>query len=153
MEYFLKSKLLPAPHVKVPTAAFFTDLKAEVYAEQLTFADAASFKHINVSEFIRSPFEANNRPTQCSTQVISITCLTGLCAPSLHSPAPNVGPHRVSFHTNCRSPPTSKLPLEVRDSLRPLQCSNRYTRSPGLMSSRAEGASSVPCVRASLLAG
>ncbi|GFS79479.1 ras-specific guanine nucleotide-releasing factor RalGPS2 [Nephila pilipes] len=46
----------------VPTAAFFTDGKAEVYAEQLTFEDAASFKSIDISELIRSPFEAEQSP-------------------------------------------------------------------------------------------
>ncbi|GFU45907.1 ras guanine nucleotide exchange factor C [Nephila pilipes] len=60
--YWLKRKLRPVPHVKVPTAAFFTDVKAEVYAEQLTLADAASFKRIDVSELIRSPFEAEQSP-------------------------------------------------------------------------------------------
>ncbi|GFT16940.1 hypothetical protein NPIL_185871 [Nephila pilipes] len=51
----------------MPTAAFFTDMKAEMSdlqmeAEQLTFADSASFKRIYVSELTRSPFEAEQSP-------------------------------------------------------------------------------------------
>ncbi|GFT79062.1 ras guanine nucleotide exchange factor C [Nephila pilipes] len=60
--YWLKRKLLPVPHVKVPTAASFTDVKAGIYAEQLTLEDAASFKRIDVSELTRSPFEAEQSP-------------------------------------------------------------------------------------------
>ncbi|GFT90429.1 hypothetical protein NPIL_342731 [Nephila pilipes] len=50
------------PHVKVPTVASFVDVKDRIYAEQLTSADAASFKRINVSELTRSPFEAEQSP-------------------------------------------------------------------------------------------
>ncbi|GFY69889.1 hypothetical protein TNIN_252591 [Trichonephila inaurata madagascariensis] len=38
------------PHVRVPTADFFTDVKATVYTEQLTLLDAAAFGCSDISE-------------------------------------------------------------------------------------------------------
>ncbi|GFT11481.1 ras guanine nucleotide exchange factor C [Nephila pilipes] len=42
----------------MPTAGFFTDVEARIYAEQLTIADAAAFKTIDISELKNHPFEA-----------------------------------------------------------------------------------------------
>ncbi|GFY52636.1 ras-specific guanine nucleotide-releasing factor RalGPS2 [Trichonephila inaurata madagascariensis] len=60
--YWLKRKLFPVPHVRVPTAAFFTDVKATVYAKQLTLLDAESFGCSDISELGISFFEAKQSP-------------------------------------------------------------------------------------------
>ncbi|GFR16245.1 ras-specific guanine nucleotide-releasing factor RalGPS2 [Trichonephila clavata] len=60
--YWLKRKLFPVPHVRVPTAAFFTDVKATDYAEQLTILDAASFGCSDISELGIPRFEAEQSP-------------------------------------------------------------------------------------------
>ncbi|GFQ96696.1 hypothetical protein TNCT_157281 [Trichonephila clavata] len=48
--FYLKRKFVPVPHVRVPAAAFFTDVKAAIYAEQLTLLDAAAFGCSDISE-------------------------------------------------------------------------------------------------------
>ncbi|GFU71966.1 ras-specific guanine nucleotide-releasing factor RalGPS2 [Trichonephila clavipes] len=60
--YWLKRALVPVPHVRVPTAAFFTDVKAAVYAEQLTLLDAAAFGCCDISELGLSLPEAEQSP-------------------------------------------------------------------------------------------
>ncbi|GFV69341.1 ras-specific guanine nucleotide-releasing factor RalGPS2 [Trichonephila clavipes] len=60
--YWLKRKFVPVPHVRVPTAAFFTDVEATVYAEQLTLLDAASFECSDISELGLSLPEAEQSP-------------------------------------------------------------------------------------------
>ncbi|GFX79118.1 uncharacterized protein TNCV_3914031 [Trichonephila clavipes] len=56
--YWLKRALVPVPHVRVPTAAFFTNVKATIYAEQLTPLDAAAFGCSDISELRLSLPEA-----------------------------------------------------------------------------------------------
>ncbi|GFR04113.1 ras-specific guanine nucleotide-releasing factor RalGPS2 [Trichonephila clavata] len=53
--YWLKRKLFSVPRVRVPTAAFFTDVEATVYAEQLTLLEGESFGCSDISE-LRIPF-------------------------------------------------------------------------------------------------
>ncbi|GFR06926.1 ras-specific guanine nucleotide-releasing factor RalGPS2 [Trichonephila clavata] len=60
--FWLKRKFFPVPHVRVPTAAFFTDVKATVYAEQLTLLDAAAFGCSDISELGIALPEAEQSP-------------------------------------------------------------------------------------------
>ncbi|GFY17972.1 ras-specific guanine nucleotide-releasing factor RalGPS2 [Trichonephila clavipes] len=60
--YWLKRKLVPVPHVRVPTAAFFTDVEATVYAEQLTLLDGAAFGCRDISELGMPLPEAEQSP-------------------------------------------------------------------------------------------
>ncbi|GFY62344.1 ras-specific guanine nucleotide-releasing factor RalGPS2 [Trichonephila inaurata madagascariensis] len=69
--YWLKRKLFPVPHVRVPTAAFFTDVKATVYAEQLTLLDAAAFGCSDISELGLSLPEAEQSPDSVTFQHLS----------------------------------------------------------------------------------
>ncbi|GFQ70423.1 hypothetical protein TNCT_279861 [Trichonephila clavata] len=100
--YWLKRKLFPVPNVRVPIAAFFTDVKAMIYADQLTLLDAASFGCSDISELGILLFEGrNSRPTA----LLLNTCWRGLCVPSSHSPAQSAG--HESFRTSSKSPPSS----------------------------------------------
>ncbi|GFY59769.1 ras-specific guanine nucleotide-releasing factor RalGPS2 [Trichonephila inaurata madagascariensis] len=69
--FWLKRKLFPVPHVRVPTAAFFTGVKAAVYAEQLTLLDAASFGCSDISELRLSLPEAEQSPDGVNFQHLS----------------------------------------------------------------------------------
>ncbi|GFY60213.1 ras-specific guanine nucleotide-releasing factor RalGPS2 [Trichonephila inaurata madagascariensis] len=69
--YWLKRKFVPVPHVRVPTAAFFTDVKATVYAEQLTLLDAASFGCSDISELGLSLPEAEQSPDSVTFKHLS----------------------------------------------------------------------------------
>ncbi|GFY55207.1 hypothetical protein TNIN_32501 [Trichonephila inaurata madagascariensis] len=95
--YWLKRVLVPMPHVRVPTAAFFTDVKATVYAEQLSILDSAAFGCSDISEL-------------------------GLSLPEAEQ-----SPDSVTFkHLNRRHPPpNAKRALGGCHPLRPLQRSHR----------------------------
>ncbi|GFS39905.1 ras-specific guanine nucleotide-releasing factor RalGPS2 [Trichonephila inaurata madagascariensis] len=69
--YWLKRVFVPVPHVRVPTAAFFTDVKATVYAEQLTILDAAAFGCSDISELGLSLPEAEQSPDSVTFQHLS----------------------------------------------------------------------------------
>ncbi|GFS30692.1 ras-specific guanine nucleotide-releasing factor RalGPS2 [Trichonephila inaurata madagascariensis] len=60
--YWFKRAIVPVPHVRVPTAAFFTDVKATVYVEQLTLLDVAAFGCSDISELGLSLPEAEQSP-------------------------------------------------------------------------------------------
>ncbi|GFR11689.1 ras-specific guanine nucleotide-releasing factor RalGPS2 [Trichonephila clavata] len=57
-----QKKIFSRASRKVPTAAFFTDVKATVYAEQLTLLDAASFGCSDISELGIPLSEAEQSP-------------------------------------------------------------------------------------------
>ncbi|GFT17867.1 ras-specific guanine nucleotide-releasing factor RalGPS2 [Trichonephila clavipes] len=69
--YWLKRTFVPVPHVRVPTATFFTDVKATVYAEQLSLLDAAAFGCCDISELGLSLPEAEQSPDSVTFQHLS----------------------------------------------------------------------------------
>ncbi|GFY54804.1 ras-specific guanine nucleotide-releasing factor RalGPS2 [Trichonephila inaurata madagascariensis] len=69
--YWLKRALVPVPHVRVPTTAFFTDVKATVYAEQLTLLDAAAFGCSDILELGLSLPEAEQSPDSVTFKYLS----------------------------------------------------------------------------------
>ncbi|GFT29386.1 ras-specific guanine nucleotide-releasing factor RalGPS2 [Trichonephila clavipes] len=69
--YWLKRTFAPAPHVRVPSAAFLTDVKAMVYAEQLMLLDAAAFERSDFSELGLSLPEAKHSPDSVTFKHLS----------------------------------------------------------------------------------
>ncbi|GFR21548.1 ras-specific guanine nucleotide-releasing factor RalGPS2 [Trichonephila clavata] len=69
--FWLRRKFFPVPHVRVPTAAFFTDVEATVYAEQLTLLDAAAFGYSDISELGMPLLEAEQSPDSVTFKHLS----------------------------------------------------------------------------------
>ncbi|GFT41759.1 hypothetical protein NPIL_65091 [Nephila pilipes] len=153
--YWFKTKLVPVPHVKVPTAAVFTDVQAKVYAEQLTLADAAAFKTIDISELKNHPFEAelstNLEHFTARFNYLSDWTVRTILAQSCSK---RRATFFVTFHRHRRGPPSlEKRSFSVFNNLCPHKRSNREIEN-FLVSCPQEQKAHLPnSVRASVLGG